>query len=126
MKGQVSIEFLSLMVIALLASALLVTALQDRAVEFNRASPYAEAQKIAQKVAYKIEYVKTENTAVEMDFPPQLEEEYNITVLSGQVVVSFDTGSSSFPARYSGDPIYLKSAESYTVEYSGGDLNVTS
>lgn len=125
MKGQVSIEFISLLSIALLASAVLVTEMNDRAMEYSRSSPYTEAEKLAQKVAYKFDYsLSAKNTTVQLDFSPRLEENYNITVISGQVVVDFDTGSASFPTRYQGDTINFNSTESYTISNSGGDLLV--
>ena len=125
MKGQVSIEFISLLSIALLASAVLVTEMNDRAMEYSRSSPYTEAEKLAQKVAYKFDYtLSTENTSVRIDFSPRLEENYNITAVSGQVVVEFDTGSASFPTHYQGDRINLNSTKSYTLSNSAGELLV--
>jgi len=125
LKGQVSIEFISLLSIALVASAVLVTEMNDRAAEYSRSSPYAEAEKLAQKVAYKFDYaLSADNTSVELDFSPRLEENYNITVLSGQVVVNFDAGSSSFPTMYEGDTVILNSTKSYEISSSGGDILV--
>lgn len=121
MKGQVSIEFISLLSLALLASAILVTSMSDRAIEYSRSSPYYDAQDIAQKVAYKVDYVISEkNTSLDLEFSPRITEEYNITIGSGQVLVNFDTGDSSFPTRYNGTDIELKTNQSYTISYQGG------
>ena len=120
-KGQISIEFISLLAIALLASSVLVTELNDRALEYSKASPYSEAQKIAQKTAYSIDYVRSNHNASKtLDFNPDLENDYSIVAASNQVVVSFETGSASFPTSYSGSQISLNSSESYKVSYDGG------
>lgn len=125
MKGQVSIEFMSLLAIALLASAVLVTEMNDRAMEYSRSSPYTEAEKLAQKVAYKLDYtMSSENTSVKLDFSPRLEENYNITVVPRQVVVNFDAGSSSFPTRYQGGKISFNTTENYQLSKSAGELVV--
>ena len=120
MKGQVSIEFIALLSIALLASSILVTELNERVTQYGQATPYAEAQSLAQKVAYSFDYVKSRgNSSVELGFEPGLENNYNISVGGGQVVVSFDSGSASFPTRYQGSQFKLNSTEKYVIRYNG-------
>lgn len=117
MKGQVSIEFISLLTLALLASAVLVTELNDRAIQYSQSTPYSEAQEIAQKTAYTVNYVRAnENSSKVLDFDPSLEQ-YNITVGSGQVSVRFESGSSSFPTSYEGSVNSLNSTDEYIVRY---------
>lgn len=119
-KGQVSIEFMALLSIALLGSSILVTELTDRAIQYSKSSPYSEAQKIAQEVSYTFDYLKTQkNASRDLDFDPGLRKDYTITVGNGQTVVSFDSGSASFPTRYKGSSLDLKANQSYVVSYNG-------
>ena len=120
MKGQISIEFIALLSIALLASSVLVTELNEQVIQYSESTPYAEAQSLAQKVAYSFDYVKSRgNSSVELGFEPELEKNYNISVGGGQVIVSFDTGSASFPTRYQGSQFNLNSTEKYSITYNG-------
>lgn len=120
MKGQVSIEFISLLVVALLASSILVTELNERVTQYSESTPYSEAQSLAQKVAYSFDYVKARgNSSVQLGFEPGLEKDYGISAGEGQVIVSFDSGSASFPTRYEGSQFSLNSTENYVIKYNG-------
>ncbi len=126
MKGQVSIEFIGLLTLALLASAILITELNYKTLQYTRHTPYAEAQSLAQKVSYKLDYVVSEsNTSARLEFPPGLERGYNITVDSGQVVLDYPEGSSDFPTLYNGS-LDLDVNQSYILEYNGSDVDVRS
>lgn len=119
-KGQISIEFMALLAVALLASSILVSELNSRAVQHSKSSPYTEAQKIAQEVSYTFDYVKTrDNASKTLGFEPDLQEDYSITVGNGQTVVDFDSGSASFPTRYQGSKYSLNANQSYKVRYDG-------
>jgi predicted GNAT superfamily acetyltransferase len=118
---------MALLALALLASAILVTELNNKAVQYSRASPHSEAQKIAQKVAYDLDYVTSQNkTSLAVDFSPDLDQTYNITVEQGIVVVKFDKGSSSFPTLYRGSRLDFNTSGGRVFEYSGGDVSVRS
>jgi hypothetical protein len=126
LKGQVSIEFIGLLTLALLASAILITELNYKTLQYTRSSPYAEAQSLAQKVSYKLDYVVSEsNTSIRLDFSPELERDYNITVDSGQVILDYPEGSSEFPTLYNGS-LDMNVKESYILEYNGSGVDVRS
>lgn len=126
MKGQVSIEFIGLLILALLASAILITELNNKTLQYTRSSPYAEAQSLAQKVAYKLDYVVSEsNTSVRLEFSPDLEENYNISTDSGQVIVDYQEGSSEFPTLYDGT-LEMNTSQTYVLEYNGSGVDVKS
>ncbi|QGA81005.1 hypothetical protein [Candidatus Nanohalobium constans] len=120
MRGQISIEFISLLAIALLASSILVSALADRSAQFNRASPQSEALGVAQKVAYTFDYVNSEdNVSKKLVFSPDLQREYNITVGDGLVSADYGEGDANFPTSYQGSLISLNSTQAYLVEDGG-------
>jgi hypothetical protein len=120
-KAQVSIEFISLLSIALLASAILVTAVNGKAIQFSQSTSYTEAQKIAQKTAYKVDYVLSEkNTSLELSYNPGLEEIYNVTLDSGNVLVEYTEGDASFPTAYTGPKIRFNTSGTHMVAHDSG------
>lgn len=121
MKAQVSIEFISLLSIALLASAILVTAVNGKAIQFSQSTSYTEAQKVAQKTSYKVDYVLSEkNTSLELSYNPGLEEIYNVTLDSGNVLVEYTEGDASFPTAYTGPKIKFNTSGIRVVRYDSG------
>lgn len=118
---------MALLAIALLASAILVTELNSKALQYSRSAPYSEAQTLSHKVAYRLDYAVSErNSSLKLDFAPDLQKEYNVTVESGQVIVEFNRGSSTFPTLYEGSRLEFNTSESYIVYSEGGEVNVES
>ena len=124
MRGQVSIEFLSLLTLMLLASALLVTELRDRTVEFDKGVPYDEAGDISRKVAYTFDHLVTdEGVERKIKFSPDLRRNYSIKVNNSEVFVDYQTGSTVFPTLYEGEAVVMSSRESYVLSYNGSDVS---
>lgn len=116
---------MALLAIALLASAVLVTELNNKALQFSRSAPYSEAQDLSQKVAYTIDRsVAESNSSHRLEFNPGLQRVYNITVQSGQVVVSYEGGSSSFPTAYDETQLSFNTSQSYVVSFNGSEVHV--
>lgn len=120
MKGQVSIEFMSLLAITLLGSSILITHVNDRALQFSESVPYKEAQSIGQKVSYTFDYVKAEgNASKKLQFNSDLAKKYEITVKENITTVSFDDGNVTVLNRYSGPELNLDTSKVYEVSYNG-------
>ena len=121
MKGQVSIEFVSLLSMGLLASSILVTAVQDRNIAVQDRNEYVRAEKIAQKVAYKIEYVMADQESqVDLEFSPQLDETYNVNITSNKVTAGTRERSAGVQTAYTGSNHTLHTNKSYQVSYDEG------
>ena len=120
MKGQISIEFMSLLAITLLGSSILVTQVNDRAVQFSESVPYKEAQLIGQKVSYTFDYVKAEgNASKKLQFNSDLAKKYEIMVKENSTTVSFDNGNVTVLNRYPGPELNLDASKVYEVSYNG-------
>jgi len=120
LKGQISIEFMSLLAITLLGSSILVTQVNDRAVQFSESVPYKEAQLIGQKVSYTFDYVKAEGKASKkLQFNSDLAKKYKITVKENSTTVGFDDGNVTVLNRYSGPELNLDASKVYEVSYNG-------
>ena len=111
---------MSLLAITLLGSSILVTQVNDRAVQFSESVPYKEAQLIGQKVSYTFDYVKAEgNASKKLEFDSDLTKEYEITLKENSTTVSFDDGNVTVLNRYSGPELNLDASKVYEVSYNG-------
>lgn len=126
MKGQVSIEFMSILILTLLMSSVLITNLEIRSANFQTEKEVKQAQKIAQKTSYKVSYtLANKNSTVTLRYPPNLDNQYNITINSSSTVVSSPQESFRFETRYGGPKEFeFNTSETYTLSYSQGGVKV--
>lgn len=124
MKAQSSIEFISLLSLALLGAAILVAAVNSHIYEFERSSSFEEAEDLAKSLAFRADYVVSQNASTRLEFPPDLRRNYTAQIGSGTVNVSFDSGYAAFPTLYEGSNVSFNLSESRVLNYSGGDLVV--
>jgi hypothetical protein len=120
LKGQTSVEFISLISLSLLVSSVFVTALSERKANFSEYQPTVESEKIAQKVSFVFEYLKSQNnSSTKLKFSPKLSRNYNITTGEGITTVKFRSGESTFPTNYEGPKKSLNTSRNYEVKYNG-------
>lgn len=121
MKGQVSVEFISLLAITLIASSVLVSGVTDRRANVEDRKDLMRAEDIAQKTAYTFEYVISErDVKVELDYSPELEQNYTINVTGNRVEVKIGDRVTGVGTAYSGESFTLNSKETYNLSYDGG------
>lgn len=122
MKGQSSIEFMSLLALILLGSSILISDLERKSAAFHTEKDFEQAERLAEKVNYKLSYVNTHrNSTIDLDFSPDLESVYTLEIDSGSTEVSTYMGDFSFSTRYSGGGNFtINTSETYSVKYEGG------
>lgn len=119
MKGQVSVEFISLLSITLLGLAVLITQINEKAIEFENSESYKESRFIGQKVSYIIDYVKSEgNMSKTLEFDSDLKEQYDIVLEQNRTTIIFDEGNTTIRNTYSGPKKILNTTENYEVKYN--------
>jgi hypothetical protein len=126
MKGQVSIEFVSILIFTLLMSSILISNLEIRSANFQTEKDTRQAQKIAQKTSFKVAYASAnKNSAVKLDYPYYLDNQYNISINSSSTVVSSPQESFRFETRYNGPKEFeFNTSKTYSLNYSKGGLKV--
>lgn len=121
MKGQISIEFLSLLSIALLASSILVTTVSDRNIALQERNQQFRAEQIAEKTSYKIEYVlSNKNSSVELGFSPELEGNYTVNISSRFVTASVASTEAGVRTLYEGGNRTISTDKTYNITYEEG------
>lgn len=122
MKGQIGIEFISLIAFALLVSSILIAALNEKAVNAENYREDSNAGKIARDTAYKIEYATAEpNKNLKIDIP----EEYTAQVANTTVKV-YGAGNSTYPINYEGQSISFESGNTYKIRKSINGVEIVS
>lgn len=126
MKGQVSIEFMTLLSLTLLASSILISDLNDRATQMQRTESYIDAEEVALKTDYALsQALARKNTTVKLDYSPKLEKKYKVDVNKNQIKVYDYEQLGSFRTRYGfSKNIQLNTTKSYIFKFNGSGINV--
>lgn len=123
-KGQVSIEFISLLSLVLLISSVLTAQVIQKSAGMEERSRLTQAENIAQKTAYRVDYLlSNRNSSVRVVYSNELSENYSVKVRPGRVVVPTNEGNASFPTYYSGNPVNLSTEKDYWLSYSEGSIS---
>jgi uncharacterized protein (UPF0333 family) len=122
MKGQVSIEFMLLLILTLLGSAILISDLERKSAAFQDNKDFKNAEKISQKVNYKLSYIRTHrNSTVNLRFSPKIETEFEVEVNSSETLVSSPAQNFTFSSRYSGSNQFrFNTSKRYEISYGSG------
>lgn len=122
MIGQSSIEFISLVTLSLIAMSVLVSDIGDRTAAYTDQRQFIQAQKVAEKASYKLEYVNSNrNSTVVLDFPARLRGTYTMKVNSNSTVVQAPTDRFAFRSLYTGKKNFtFTTSQEYRISYNGG------
>lgn len=124
-RGQVSIEFITLLSITLVASSILIGLMNERAIAFRQTDEIAQAESIAQKTAYRVDYlISSQKSAVNIDYQVSQGSNTTIRVQEGIVSVENPEASANYPTSYQGNLIELYTNQSYVLKYSKGEIIV--
>ncbi|MFB6158175.1 MAG: hypothetical protein ABEJ95_00775 [Candidatus Nanohalobium sp.] len=124
-KGQVSVEFVSLLSIALLASSVLLGLLNYRVAAADERHGYVKAEEIAQRTAYHVEYLSANpDSKVDISYSPRLDRNYTVKIQSNQVTAAFEDGNASYPVNYNGPSANFTTSQKTTLIYSDGGVKV--
>lgn len=124
-KGQVSIEFITLLSVTLVGSSILIGLMNERAIAFRQTEEVAQTESIAQKTAYKIDYlISSQNSTVNLDYPASQGSNTTIQIQEGIVSVENPEGSANYPTSYQGQMIQLKTDQSYSLNYNEGEITL--
>ena len=121
MKAQVSVEFMSLLVVSLLVSAILTSEVAARAGIYGKSTDLSEAEEVSKKTAYSLDYASTFDGNLSLDYSPGLRQNYNVTLDSDNVEVVLDQGSAVVPTSFSGEAD-LNTSGSYVIQNGGIEL----
>jgi len=93
MKAQSSIEFIALLSLTLLASSVLLDALNDKAILAERQSRAEEAQYVAHNTAYRLNLLtSTQNSSTKLRYSDNLKKNYTVKIKNGYVIVESQAG----------------------------------
>ncbi|NMJ77418.1 hypothetical protein GLU64_03340 [Nanohaloarchaea archaeon] len=93
MKAQSSIEFIALLSLTLLASSVLLDALNDKAILAERQSRAEEAQYVAQNTAYRLNLLMSaRNSSTKLRYSDNLKKNYTVKIKNGYVIVDSQAG----------------------------------
>lgn len=106
---------------ALLASSILVTAVADKNAALQNRNQQIRAEQIAQKTAYKIEYVMANKDAkIELSYSTKLNTNYTVNISAGKIVVGVGNRTTGFRTFYDGPNHTLYTEKSYNISYNEG------
>jgi len=125
-KGQVSIEFMTLLSLTLLASSILISDLNDRATQMQRTEAYIDAEEVALKTDYALsQSLARKNTTVTLDYSPNLEKKYKVDVNKNQIKVYDYEQLGSFRTRYGfSRNLQVNTTQKYLLEFNGSGIDV--
>jgi len=125
MKGQVSIEFMTLLALALLGSTLLLNVLDRKASAYNSEKQFDRSEQLASKTNYVLSYVEAhKNSTIDLGFTNDLDRVYVIEIDSNTTVVESPNNRFTFNSWYEGSHNFtLNTSNSYQVS-GGGEVSL--
>lgn len=116
MKGQSSIEFLSMVAMTSLIFAILYGVVVSKQSEVNQYQNTQTAEQIAEKASFEAEMARVQGPGYSRNFtlPEQIAGSYySVRIEQGNVLMEWEDQNAIASSRYYGDPIVLQSSEAY-------------
>lgn len=116
MKGQSSIEFLSMVAMISLIFAVLYGVIVSKQAEVNQYQNTQTAEQIAEKASFEAEMALVQGPGYSRNFtlPEQVGGNYyRLKIEQGNVLMEWEDRNAIASSRYYGDPIELQSSSSY-------------
>ena len=124
-KGQVSIEFITMLSLALLSSSILIGAISDRSLTLEEKSRTDAAEGVAQKTAYRVDYLISSNdSSTRLSYSSSLPKNFTVEIGSEYVRVDTVAGSTTFPTGYDGSKLVFGTETDHDLIYEQGELGL--
>jgi hypothetical protein len=124
MKAQSSIEFIALLSLTLLASSVLLDALNDKAILAERQSRAEEAQYVAHNTAYRLNLLtSTQNSSTKLRYSDNLKKNYTVKIKNGYVIVESQAGPAISRTVYNVTPHTFGTRNGKQIRLQQGDVS---